>query len=104
MNRRSFLRATFLSAALAGCASPKKKPPGKMTKAELEADMAARLNLTDVALTDEGGGRFTGTGKDREGRVFQLEVTQEERRLSWKNTYKSADGTISTSGGGTASW
>jgi hypothetical protein len=104
MNRRALLAALLAAADLLGCAGPRTKSPGRLTKAKLEADMAGRLKLHDVALVDQGGGRFTGTGKDGQGRVIQLEVQQEERRLSWKHSYKSPDGKSSSTGNGTASW
>jgi hypothetical protein len=88
-------------AGFCGCASSK-TPLRKLSKAELEADMAERLKLHEVKLTDQGGGRFTGTGKDAEGNVVELEVTQEERRRSWKNKVKTATG--SSEGSGMISW
>jgi hypothetical protein len=63
-----------------------------LTKAELEADMAKRLNLRAVTLTEQGGGRFTGTAKDAKGKVIALVVNQEERRRTWKLKWKGPNG------------
>jgi hypothetical protein len=49
--------------------------------------MAARLALSEVQLNDEGGGRFTGIGKNGDGVEVQLEVKQEARQLSWKSKW-----------------
>jgi hypothetical protein len=75
-----------------------KYPLRKLTKEELETDMALRLMLRQVKLTDQGGGRFTGTGRDAQDRPIELEVTQEEHRRSWKNTRRSPTGTEGGSG------
>ncbi len=109
MNRRTFLGALlFTVTSFYGCGSPQPTPlkvappPPPLTKAELEADMAQRLKLRDVTLTEQGGGRFTGTGKDAEGKVIELEVTQEERRRSWKTKWKGPNGNAESSG--STSW
>jgi hypothetical protein len=75
-----------------------KYPLRKLTKEELETDMALRLMLRQVKLADQGGGRFTGTGRDAQDRLIELEVTQEEHRRSWKNTRRSPTGTEGGSG------
>jgi hypothetical protein len=79
-----------------------KYPLRKLTREELETDMALRLALRQVKLTDQGGGRFTGTGRDAQDRLWELEVTQEEHRRSWKNTRRSATGT--EGGSAAVSW
>jgi hypothetical protein len=97
MNRRTYFGVSMaIIASLAGCARRTAPPPAtkgtggvdaipmrRLSKAELEADMADRLKFHDVALTDQGGGRFTGSGKDADGRLFELEVTQDDHRRSW---------------------
>jgi hypothetical protein len=80
-----------MTASLAGCGSRTqslKIPDHQLTKEEMEADMADRLKLRDVKLTDQGGGRFTGTGSDSQGKLNELEVSQDGRRLSWKTKWK----------------
>jgi hypothetical protein len=79
-----------------------KYPARKLTKEELETDMALRLALRQVKLTDQGGGRFTGTGRDAQDRLWELDVTQEEHRRSWKNTRRTATGT--EVGNGAVGW
>jgi hypothetical protein len=103
MNRRTFIALSCATVAgLWGCGSSQ-LPLRTLTRTELEADMAQRLGLHDVTLTDQGGGRFTGTGKDAQGRLVELEVKQELRRRSWKNSWKDPNGS-STSGEGSISW
>src|ERR1700752_3990902 len=98
MSRRTFLGVSLAAVTgLTGCGASRKSP-GQLSKVELEAEIADRLKLRDVTLVEQGGGRFTGTGTDAEGKVFQLEVTQEQRRLSWKTTYKSQDGSSTSQG------
>jgi hypothetical protein len=82
---------------LSGCGLGE-QPLRQLTKAELEADMADRLKLRDVTLTDERGGRFTGTGKGAEGKPIELAVTQREQRRSWKTHWKGPNGEASGEG------
>jgi hypothetical protein len=70
-----------------------KYPLRRLNREELETDMAVRMMLRQVKLTDLGGGHFTGTGRDIQDRLIELEVTQEEHRRSWKTTRRSASGT-----------
>jgi hypothetical protein len=70
-----------------------KYPLRKLTKEELETDIALREMLRQVKLTDGGGGRFTGTGRDVQDRLVELEITQEEHRRAWKATWRSANDT-----------
>jgi hypothetical protein len=102
MTRRVLLGALLAAlTSLCGCGRLQTPPP--LTKAELEADLAERLKLRDVALTDQGGGQFTGTGKDAEGDLVELDVVQEERWLSWKTRHKNPDGSTISEGRGHAS-
>jgi len=80
--------AAIVSAAIVvGCGSSQSSAPKPLTKLELETDMAARLALSEVQLNDEGGGRFTGKGKNGDGVEVQLDVKQEARQLSWKSKW-----------------
>jgi hypothetical protein len=99
MDRRLFLGTALAAAGFFGCGGSPRSTARTLTTAELEADMAERLHLRDVALTDQGGGRFTGTGTDAQGRRIELEVTQEERRRTWKAQYQGPDASIKNSGG-----
>jgi hypothetical protein len=101
MNRRAFLAASLAAAGLCGCRAGKQRLR-TLTRAELEPDMAERLGLRDVELTDQGEGRFTGTAKNAQGDVVELEVVQQERRRSWKTRWK-ADGR-GGDGEGSVSW
>ncbi len=92
MNRCTFLGGSIIAAAsLSGCGS-RPSELKQLTTSEMEADLAERLKLHEVKLTDEGGGRFTGTGKDAEGHVVELEATQDKRRRTWKHKWKGPDG------------
>jgi hypothetical protein len=99
MSRRAFIVALLAAqASLWGCSGPQgpngkfSVPNRKFSRAELEKHIADKLKLHDVTLVDQGGGRFTGTGKNAEGNVVDVEVTQEERRRTWKSTYKGPKG------------
>src|SRR5262249_23760242 len=81
MDRRTFIAALLAAqASLWGCDRPKgfNIANRNLSKAELEKHIADVLKLHEVTLTDQGGGRFTGTGKNAEGNVVNLELTQEE--------------------------
>jgi hypothetical protein len=60
------------------------------------------LKLRDVTLTDLGGGRFTGTGMDAEGKLIELAVTQNLQRRSWKTHWMGPTG--EASGEGAIAW
>jgi hypothetical protein len=101
MIRRLFLMSAL--AILAGCSGgnpAKTRPYSKFTKTEIENELASRLQLREVKLTDQGGGKFSGTGKTATGEVHQLEVTQSHDGLQWEQSYRSADGKSSFKGGG----
>jgi hypothetical protein len=40
-----------------------------------------KLKFHDVTLTDQGGGRFTGTGKDAEGRLIPKQACKKNRTM-----------------------
>jgi len=67
------------------------------------AMIAGMVKLRGVTLVEQGGGRFTGSGTDAEGRLVQLEVTSKGRQLSWMNTYQNPDGSV-VGGSGSGSW
>lgn len=91
-----------LTGNILGCDSSQ-KPLDQLSMTELEAEFSERLKLHDVNLMEQESGVFTGTGVDAEGKVIQLEVKQEPRQISWKNTYKAPDGSVTT-GEGVESW
>ena len=97
---RRVLLGALLAALTSLCGCGKMQLPPPLTKTELEADLAERLKLQEVALTDQGEGRFTGMGKDAEGNLVELEVVQEDRWLSWKTRHKSPDGSTISEGRG----
>ena len=98
MSRQASLAALlFTMLWLIGCQPSKPAvSPGPMSKQELEATVAKKLELKDVSLTDQGAGRFTGTGKTADGLVAELEVIQKEHQLNMKKKWKSADGSETT--------
>lgn len=102
MTRRVLLGA-LLAALTSLCGCGQVQPPPPLTKTELEAYMAERLKLREVMLTEQGGGPFTGTAKDADGNLVELEVVQEERWLTWKTRHKRPDGSIITEGRGHSS-
>jgi hypothetical protein len=99
--RRWFVIATVALCPLAsGCGG--QKSFGQYTTAELEAELAKRLECQEVHLTDKGNGRFTGTGKKATGEVLELEVTRSDRGLTWEQTQKDAEGKVLFHGKGGA--
>jgi hypothetical protein len=101
VNRRGFLGgmvAFFLG--LAGCRKSN-KTPGQLSKAEFEDWLAKTLGMTELSLTAQGQGQFTGTGK-KNGRTYQIKATQEARQVSWEIKYE-GQGRSETSSG-SRSW
>ena len=97
MNRRAFCMISLIACGgFSGCDSSQTTPPRPLNKAELERLMSKVLKL-QVKLTDYGGGRFTGTGKNPSGQVAEVEVIQEERKFNWtaKAGGRSVSGSVS---------
>jgi hypothetical protein len=85
--RRQFLAgAALLSLGLAGCGKAE-KTPDRMTTAEFQSWLAGQTGMTDLSLTDQGGGKFTGTGK-KDGKTWQVKVTREDRRVNWEAQFE----------------
>ena len=72
------------STVLTGCG---KNPPREYTKAEFEEYVAQKCMLKEVKLEPKEGGKFAGTGVDGDGRMYQIEATQDTNRISWTATH-----------------
>ena len=90
------LQALAVVVGFAGCGGEMApRPFGAYSKAEVEAfvaedaERAMGLQLKDFKL-DPGGenGRFVGTCVNIDGLQFQVEVTQEPARITWKAVHK----------------
>jgi hypothetical protein len=81
--------------AVAGCASK----PDQMTKAQFEAWLKKELRFSEVSLTEQRPGHFTGRGKSG-GRTYRLVVTRQDREVTWEATAPGSDEILS----GSASW
>lgn len=96
MNRRLVLvGALAFLIGFTGCGRSNKHPD-EMSKAEFEAWLSKTHGLTDLAITEQGLGQFTGTGR-KDGKTWQIKVTREARKASWE--IKSQDpGGVETKG------
>ena len=95
MHRRSFLAAVLSAAAVAGCGQ---KALPELTTAELEAFVAKRCGFKEVKLEARADGSLAGTGRDRDGRAYQVEVSQTADRVTWKASHKEGGSDINLSG------
>jgi hypothetical protein len=80
--------AALLCLGLAGCGKAA-KTPDRMNMAEFQAWLSKETGMTDLSLTEQGGGKFTGTGK-KNGKTWQITVTREARRANWEATFSDA--------------
>jgi hypothetical protein len=81
--------------AVAGCA----KKPDQMSKAEFEGWLKQEMQFSEISLTEQRPGYFTGKGKTG-GRTYQLVVTRQNREVTWEATAPGGDEVLS----GSASW
>jgi hypothetical protein len=65
--------------AAAGCG----KSPDQMTTPEFQAWLKAELRFSELSLTEQRPGYFTGTGKS-DGTTFALTVTRKDREVTWE--------------------
>ncbi len=68
---------------LGGCNRPN---PGTFSQPEVEAQVMKSLKLTEISLTADPAGGYTGSGKLADGETMKLKITQDPnaKRLSWK--------------------
>jgi len=84
MFRHSFISCVL--AALLGISGCEKSHPGNYAQPEVEAQLKKSLKLTELQITADPGGGYTGTGKTADGESLKLKITQDlsSKRLSWK--------------------
>ena len=60
--------------------------PGNYPQPEVEAQVKKSLKLTEIQITADPGGGYTGTGKTADGESFKLKLTQDvaQKSLNWK--------------------
>ncbi len=54
-------------------------PNQALNRRQLEAALRKQYDLEAVSLEEEGAGRFTGTGRSRQGKAYRFDVTQGEK-------------------------
>ena len=81
---RTFLLSIVLLAgmALTGC---DKGNPGTWDQNKVEEQIKQSLNLTDVALTPNPAGGYTGRGTAQDGESLRLTITQDPatQEMAW---------------------
>lgn len=85
MASRFFLPYSLLVLVLAisGCG---KNHPGIYTQPEVEAQVKKSLELTEIQISPDPSGGYTGTGKAASGETYKLKITQNvaKKELGWK--------------------
>jgi hypothetical protein len=61
------------------------KPPGDLTKAEIESEVGKALKLKEVHLTETARGKFSGTGSASDGTNCKIKVTQSQNKVTWES-------------------
>lgn len=83
MHRRLFLlNVVGFPLATMGCGSSK-KTPDQMNQAEFEAWLAGQLGVTDLFLTEDSEGKFTGSAK-KGGQPYTISVTRDTNGITWQ--------------------
>ena len=69
--------------AITGC---ERSHPGIYTQSQVEAQVMKSLKLTEIQITTDPAGGYTGTGKTAAGESFKLKLTQDvaQKSLNWK--------------------
>ncbi len=73
----------FFCVAVSGCS---KQNPGTYGQPEVEAQVIKSLKLSEIQLTVDPAGGYSGTGKTADGESYKLKIMQDAamKRLSWK--------------------
>ena len=71
------------SVAISGC---ERRHPGNYPQPEVEAQVMKSLKLTEIQITADPAGGYSGTGKTADGESFKLKLTQDvaQKSLNWK--------------------
>ncbi len=77
------LSLLLLYVAIAGCSKPN---PGTYAQPDVEAQVMKSLKLSEIQLTVDPSGGYTGKGKTVDGESYKLKIMQDAtlKRLSWK--------------------
>ena len=79
--------STAFALILALCSGCNSFDPSKWDQEQISKEIKEKHNLTELTLTpSEGGGGYTGTGKEASGESFKITVTQNaaEKSVSYK--------------------
>ena len=73
----------LFSIASSGC---QRSHPGNYSQQEVESQVKKSLKLTEIQLTPDPAGGYTGNGKTADGEGFKLKITQDsvQKSLKWK--------------------
>lgn len=82
---RKLLPACMLVLGLTICGC-NQSHPGNYAQPEVEAQVKKSLELTEIQITADPAGGYTGTGKSASGETYKLKITQDvaAKRLSWE--------------------
>ena len=69
--------------AIIGCTQ---SHPGNYAQPEVESQVKKSLELTEIQITADPAGSYSGTGKSASGETYKLKITQDAaaKRLTWK--------------------
>ena len=102
MNRNAALLVLF---AGLGCSSgsqpttPRPKPAGALSRAEIESSLMKKLKWDEIHLTEESKGRYAGTGVAKDKVKYEIKVTQGDNVLKWEYRDEKGNG-----GNGAEGW
>lgn len=69
--------------AILGCERPH---PGNYAQPAVETQVKKSLELTEIQISPDAAGGYSGTGKAASGETYKLKITQDvaKKSLSWK--------------------
>ena len=73
----------MLAISNSGC---QRSNPGNYSQQEVEAQIKKSLKLTEIQLSPDPAGGYTGSGKTADGEGFKMKITQDaiQKSLKWK--------------------
>lgn len=102
MNRRVGWMALWMVTLLfVGCGQTRSPNPGEWNRSQVEAWVREKLPLTELQLAPGGERDYTATGRDAEGKEYEIRVKQTTNAITcefdWKNASGKGNGSFSQS-------
>jgi hypothetical protein len=96
-----WMAVCVLTLLLVGCGQSRSPNPGEWNRSQVEAWVREKLPLTEFQLAPGGEKDHTATGRDAEGKDYEIRLKQTANSITcefdWKNASGKGNGSFSQS-------